>query len=90
MKGEYDAILPWPFNNEVMLKLIDQEEELLKRENVVAKLTPHSDSLKYFSRPGGEENPGRGWPQFISHQKLQERRYIVDDTVFFQVEIGLL
>jgi len=90
MKGEYDAILPWPFNKEVTVTLIDQEEDLLKRENLVVKLTPDIDSLKYFSRPEGEENLGRGWPRFISHLKLQARSYVVDDTLFLQVEIDPL
>ena len=87
MKGEYDAILSWPFNMKVKFTLIDQEEDPLKRENVVFKFTP--DNFKYtnFFRPKGSENTGRGKLQFISHLKLQERRYIVDDTLFLQVEI---
>ena len=86
MKGEYDAILPWPFNKKVTFTLIDQEEDPLKRENFVAKFTPDDD--KSYCRPIEEQNPGRGKPQFISHLKLRTGRYVVDDTLFLQVEIG--
>jgi len=37
MKGEYDALLPWPFNKKVTFTLIDQDEDLLKRKKVVAE-----------------------------------------------------
>ena len=87
MKGQYDAILPWPFNKEVTFTLIDQEEDLLKRENVVSEITP--DNTKYFSRPEVEQNPARGKSELISHTGLQTRRYVVDDTLFLQVEIDL-
>ena len=50
--------------------LINQKEDLLKRENVVAKLTPNNDIPGTFSRPKRAENLGRGKPQFISHRKL--------------------
>jgi len=87
MKGEYDAILPWPFNKGVTFTLIDQEEDLLKRENVVSEVTP--DNTKSFSRPEVEQNPACGKSELISHTGLQTRRYVVDDTLFLQVEIDL-
>ena len=87
MKGKYDAILPWPFNKKVTFTLIDQEEDLLKRDNVVAELTPDNVIPGTISRPRREENVGRGKPQFISHRKLQTRSYIMDDTLFLQVEV---
>ena len=70
MKGKYDAISPWPFKKKVTFTLIDQEEDLLKRENVVGKLAPDNDIPGTFSRPKRAENLGRGKPQFISHRKL--------------------
>ena len=90
MKGEYDAILPWPFNNEVTFTLIDQEEDPAKREKVIRKLIPSNDKHTDFFRPRGSENGGRGKSQFISHLKLQERCYVVDDTLFLQVKIDPL
>jgi len=80
MKGEYDAILPWPFNKKVRFTLIDQQEDLWKRENVV-------DKSKTLLNPNEGEREGEGKEEFISHLKLQARRYVVDDTLFLQVEI---
>ncbi len=88
MKGEYDAILPWPFKKKVKFTLIDQQEDPLKRKNDTGQFTPGITS-ESFARPTREENrTGWGFPEFISHKKLHSRRYLVDDTLFLQVEIG--
>ncbi len=86
MKGEYDAILPWPFKKKVKFTLIDQQEDPVERENVSIQLIP-GDNPENFARPVSEENVGRGFAQFISHNKLNSRRYLVDDTLFLKVEI---
>ena len=87
MKGEYDAILSWPFKKKVTFTLIDQQEDPDKRENITRCFTSENMTGS-FSRPVKEENPGRGFCNFISHEKLYTRRYVVDDTLFLRVEIG--
>ena len=84
MKGEYDATLTWPFDKTFTFTLIDQQENEHNRENIVesATLDPKYSS---FARPVKKQNPGWGFHQFVSHEKLQKRRYIVDDTIFVQV-----
>ena len=86
MKGEYDAILPWPFLPQVTFTLIDQQEDTSQRENVVKSLKA-DPTMESFARPVGDENPGRGYRKFVSHEKLQTRRYIVDNTIFLQVKV---
>ena len=86
MKGEYDAILPWPFKKKVKFTLIDQQEDPDKRENLTGELTAFNQP--HFLRPVGKDNLGWGYTQFISHNKLNSRRYIVDNTLFLQVEVG--
>ena len=85
MKGEYDAILPWHFNKKVKFTLIDQQDEPGKRDNKTAELIGQNTSN--FTRPTTEENIGIGFPCFISHEELKSQHYIVDDTLFLQVEI---
>ena len=85
MKGEYDAILPWPFKRKVKFILIDQQEDPDQRKNHTFELFEKNHSS--FARPLKEENEGLGWSQFISHENLNSRRFIVDDTLFLQVEI---
>ncbi len=86
MKGEYDAILPWPINKKVIFTLIDQQENPVERENVTSHFL--LDKRPQFARPVGEENEGMGFAEFISHDKLNSRRYIVDDTLFLEVKLG--
>ena len=86
MKGEYDAILPWPFLPQVTFTLIDQQEDTSQRENVVMSFKP-DPTLEAFARPVGDQNVGRGYPTFMSHEQLQTRRYIVDNTIFLQVKV---
>ena len=86
MKGEYDAILPWPFRKKVKFTVIDQQEDADKQKNDTGELT--FENTPAFARPVTEENVGRGFGDFISHKKLNSRRYIVDDTLFLQVQIS--
>ena len=86
MKGEYDAILPWHFNKKVKITLIDQQDDPDQRENVISEMV--ATNVPNFARPKTEENMGRGFNNFIPHFKLHSRRYIVDDTLFLQVEIS--
>ena len=86
MEGEYDAILPWPFKKKVTFTLIDQQEDSVERENVIKGIIP--DNSRAYSRPiHHKENNGRGIANFISHEELFTRRYLVDDTLFLQVEV---
>ena len=87
MKGEYDSITPWPFRQKVTFSLIDQQEDLNDRENVVKILSGIRENEGWNARPLTEENSGRGFSNFLAHTKLMERRYIVDDTVFIRVKV---
>ena len=86
MKGEYDASLTWPFHKKVTFTLIDQQENANDRENIVWSFTSDS-KRRSFERPIKEQNVGWGVHDFESHEKLQKRRYIVDDAIFIQVHI---
>lgn len=87
VKGEYDAVLPWPFHQKVSFTLIDQQDSTDERENIVMHFRANT-KLENFARPTAEENPGRGYARFVSHEKLKSRRYLVDDTLFIVVNVG--
>ena len=86
MKGEFDAILTWPFHKKVTFTLIDQQENANDRENIVESFIS-DPKRRNFERPVKEENFGWGLAKFVSHEELQERRYIVDDAIFIQFHI---
>ena len=91
MKGEYDSITPWPFRRKVTFSLIDQQEDLNDRENIVKRLSGVRGNEGWNARPLTEENKDfRGFSNFLAQTKLLERRYIVDDTVFIRVEVDPL
>ena len=87
MKGEYDAMLTWPFHKKVTMMLIDQQEKAKDRENIAMSFIT-TGFPESFGRPVNDENIGNGYRQFVSHEKLQESRYIVDDTMFIQIRIS--
>ena len=86
MKGDHDVILCWPFNKKVKITLIDQQDDPDQRENLTKEFV--TKNLPNFARPKTEENTGIGFHSFISHLELHSRRYIVDDTLFLQLEIS--
>ena len=89
MKGEYDAILSWPFCKKVTFTLVDQQEDPNDRINITYSFTADAKTFKEsFIRPVKDELLGVGTPTFVSHDKLKQRRYIVDDTIFIQVEVA--
>lgn len=87
MKGEYDAILPWPFKKKIIFTIIDQQEDPTERQNAAMRLLP-GNHPHCFARPINEDNKTRGFAQFISHEKLHSRRCLLDGTLFLQVEVG--
>ena len=88
MKGEYDAILPWPFHKEVKFTLIEQLENPAERKSVTVEFTTDPKQVNYFDRPKTVENMGWGYPKFVSHKDLKTRRFVVDDILFIQIQVG--
>lgn len=86
MKGEYDAVLPWPFHKKVIFTLIDQQENPDRQKNIVKYLFANPE-LKNFSKPVADENPGRGIPKFIPHSELAMERFAKDGNLYIQVRI---
>ncbi|XP_074067802.1 TNF receptor-associated factor 1 isoform X4 [Macrotis lagotis] len=84
MKGEYDALLEWPFRNKVTFMLLDQNN----REHVTDFFHPDPTSGS-FQRPQGESNIASGRPMFFPLNKLQSTKhaYVKDDTVFLKCVI---
>ena len=84
MIGNYDAILPWPFRCDVKFTLIDQQDDPDERKNVSCLYVVDPP----FERPFSDFDCTMiGEDRFISHKNLKTRRYIVDDTLFLQVEV---
>uniref|UniRef100_A0A3B3Q7I9 TNF receptor-associated factor n=1 Tax=Paramormyrops kingsleyae TaxID=1676925 RepID=A0A3B3Q7I9_9TELE len=81
MKGEYDALLSWPFKHKVTFFLLDQNH----KEHMIDAFRPDLSSSS-FQRPVTEMNLASGCPSFCPLGKLRSPRhgYCKDDTLFIK------
>ena len=94
MVGEYDDMLPWPFSKKITFTIIDQNKDLKERKNYTGYLSPSTQQFAgkvreiFSERPGGKKMVLELmlW-HFISHKVLKTRQYIVNDTLFLQVDV---
>lgn len=83
MRGEYDAILPWPFSKKITLKLLDQN----KLEDITETFRPDPNSSS-FMRPRVDMNIASGCPKFCTHLRLQTNGYVRENTMFVKVIVN--
>ena len=85
MKGEYDAILQWPFDKDMMitLALLDQNG---RRNDLIQSFRPDPASSS-FQQPQFEMNTGMGYPTFAPLSILDNDSFVKDDTMFFQCKL---
>ena len=84
MRGEYDAILRWPFRQKVTFMLLDQDNA----KHMIDAFRPDPNSSS-FQRPRGEANIPSGCPMFCSIEELSKRAYVRDDTMFFKIIVDV-
>lgn len=80
MRGEYDALLRWPFRNKVTMMLLDQNHV----EHVIDAFKPDPSSSS-FQRPRNAMNIASGCPMFCPLADLDNHAYIKEDTMFVKV-----
>ena len=79
MKGEFDALLKWPFDNKVSLILVDQNH----RKHIVQTFKPTPESSS-FQRPISDMNVASGCPQFSKLSLFDDECYTKDDVLFIK------
>ncbi|XP_013383071.1 TNF receptor-associated factor 3-like [Lingula anatina] len=81
MRGDYDALLQWPFRQKVTLMLLDQDSG---RRHLSDTFRPDPTSSS-FKKPTSEMNVASGCPLFVSQSVLESKTYVKDDTIFIKV-----
>ncbi|CAF0987975.1 unnamed protein product [Didymodactylos carnosus] len=83
VRGNYDAILKWPFNHKVTFCLYDQSGE---GRHVIDSFCPDIESNS-FQRPHSEMNMASGIPKFFPISMIQQacNNYVRDDTMFIKI-----
>ncbi|KAM4721575.1 TNF receptor-associated factor 6 [Rhinophrynus dorsalis] len=86
MQGEYDGLLPWPFQGTIRLSILDQSEGAnLQDQEEVMDTKP---DLLAFQRPTMQRNPkGFGYVTFMHLQALKQRQYIKNDTLLVRCAV---
>ena len=82
MRGEYDALLPWPLRQTVTMILLDQD----KQKHVVQSFRPEPSSAS-FQRPCCEMNVASGCPMFAPISVLTSISFVKDDIMFLQCKV---
>ena len=85
MKGEYDALLPWPFIHKIHFRLLDQNGI----RDVVDAFRPDPNCAS-FIRPTSDMNVPSGCSTFISQAEARSGGYIRDDTMFIKVMVEMI
>jgi len=82
MRGNFDALLRWPFRQKVTLMLIDQNQ----RENIIDAFRPDPNSGS-FKRPNSDMNIASGCPLFAPLTQLENphHAYVKDDAIFIKI-----
>ena len=83
MKGPFDALLEWPFNKKITLKVLRFDGE----SDCDFSFKPDLQSCS-FQRPQHRHNISTGNPTMISHKALDDGTYIKDGTLFIEVSVG--
>ena len=83
-RGEYDALLSWPFKQKVTLTLLDQD----KQRDIVQSFRPEPNSSS-FQRPRNEMNVASGCPMFAPVSVLENSSYVKDDVMFMKCKVEL-
>ena len=80
MKGDFDALLPWPFEKNITMMLLDQNNG----EHMIDAFRSDPESSS-FQRPKNNMNVASGSPLFMPLDDLNNRAYVEDDTMFVKI-----
>lgn len=88
-RGDYDALLVWPFSHRVTFTLLDQNEDVNNRHPITYALKPNvcKENKPFLERPIGERNASFGCPKFVDLNAMTKSNYVKDDTIFIKVEV---
>ena len=84
MRGEFDALLAWPFRQKVTLTLLDQSPG---KCHISCPFLPDASSSS-FQRPSLEMNIASGCPRFVSIDTVRiANEYVKENSMILRVAI---
>ena len=87
MRGDYDAILPWPFAHKINFCLYDQTGN---QRHIIDSFRPDVKSNS-FQRPRSNMNIASGIPKFFPVSMIQQdnNAYVRDDCMFIRCIVDM-
>lgn len=84
MRGQFDALLRWPFRQKVSLYLMNQNN----RDHIQDTFRPDPTSSS-FRRPTSDMNIASGCPNFapVSVLESEDAGFVKDDRIFIKVVV---
>ena len=84
MRGQFDALLKWPFRQKVNMMMLDQAGS----DNIVVVLRPDQTNPS-FKQPMSEMNIASGYPLFMRQARLDQSSpmFVKDDVAFIKVVV---
>lgn len=88
-RGEYDALLSWPFSHRVTFTLLDQCQDPAGRKNITYSVKPNTckENRPFLGRPTGDRNASFGAQKFTELTALEKLDYVRDDVMFIKVQV---
>ncbi|CAF0995607.1 unnamed protein product [Rotaria magnacalcarata] len=88
-RGDYDALLSWPFSHRVTFTLLDQNEDVNNRRHLNCSVKPNvcKENNPFLDRPIAERNASFGCPRFAELDAMTKCNYVKDDAIFIKVEL---
>ena len=83
MRGEFDSLLKWPFENKVSLRLLNRSGG----RDIVDTFCPDPSSSS-FKKPESDMNIASGFPQFMPLKTFMN--FICDDTIDIQCKVDTI
>ncbi|WP_257264071.1 hypothetical protein [Endozoicomonas sp. ONNA2] len=87
MKGKYDNVLAWPFNQQFSFEILGDGGDVLWSERYLPELNSSLRSMSCFQKPRQEMNEPIGCPQAIALDDLA-LRMSSDGSLYVKVKIG--
>ena len=91
LRGDYDALLTWPFGHRVTFSLLDQCQDPAARKNITYTVKPNAikENRAFLGRPTTDRNASFGAQKFCELTMLEKLDYIRDDTMFIKVQVDM-
>ncbi|XP_031571408.1 TNF receptor-associated factor 5-like [Actinia tenebrosa] len=87
LRGDYDAMLTWPFSKRIKVTLLDQNENPSDRKNVEVVIEPNeyqtSENLK---RPTASSSNYFVSKRIVLEEQLNARNYFFEGSLFLLIE----